>query len=132
MKQLTLSDIEIQEKQARIKVIAAELDKLYKGVALSMDRPHFATLIDKSYTYVNDILNTNNEEGQKPFQAYMIAALIVETPKLFTEMVLSYINNLCNLKAPEKRSELTPEEELKFIKNKIKAHGLEPLFKEKV
>ena len=128
--QMSFKDIEIQEKQAKVKAMAAELDKRLKAVAYSIERHLFATLNDKSYSYINEILNTNNEESQKPFQVKFIPSLIIEQPNKFKEEVIDFLCEMAGYESPEKKRDLTPEEELTLLKNKIKEHGLEPLFKE--
>ena len=129
MEQMTIRDIEIQEKQGRIKALAAELDRRLKAVAFSIDRHEFATLNDKSYSYIAEILNTNNEDGQKPFQVKFIPCLITENPEKFKEEVIDFLCELAGYISPEKKRNLTPADELNLIKQKIKAHGLEALFK---
>lgn len=126
--QMTLADIELQEKQARIKAVAAELDRLYKGCAATIGRKHFAALCDKSYTYINEILNSNNEQEAKPFQAGMIAALLVEAPDAFFTSVVGYMCDLADREYPRKKRPMTAEDEVKFLWRTIKAHGLEKLF----
>lgn len=129
MKQIGFSDIEIQEKQARIRTVAAELDRRLKAVALTIDRQRLATLNDKSYSYISEILNTNNEDGQKPFQVKYIPSLLVEKPEEFKTLIVDFFCELTDHFPPEKKTPLTPEEELRAYKKIIKEHGLEPIFK---
>jgi hypothetical protein len=128
--QLTLKDVEVQEKQGRARALAAELDRRLKAVALGLDRHDFAAINDKSYSYMCEILNTNNEDGQKPFQAKFIPSLIIESPEAFKEQVIDFLCELTGHKPPEKKSPLSAEEELELIKRKIKSHGLEALFRD--
>lgn len=124
--QLNLADVELQMKQARIKAIAAELDTLYKGVAAGIGRKQFAALTDKSYTYINEILNSNSDG--KPFQPEMIAALMVEAPDEFFMTVINFMCELSDREYPRKKRPMTAEEEVQCLWNKIRAHNLEKLF----
>jgi hypothetical protein len=128
MSQLTFKDIEIHEKQAKVKAVTAELDRLYKEATSAINRNHFAAICDKSYTYISEVLNSNNEASQKPYQPLMIAALIVEAPEAYSKIVDTYIHQLIGYKPPEKQSLLTPAEELEALKKKIVEHGLEKVF----
>lgn len=125
--QLTFKDVEIGEKQARVRALAAELDRRLKTVALSLDRQNFAAINDKSYSYISEILNTNCEDS-KPFQVKFIPAEIIEAPDVFKREVIDFLCELCGYSSPEKKKDLTPEQELAEIKQRIKAHGLETLF----
>lgn len=128
--QMTFDDVEVSRKQAEAKSLASELDRRLKAVALSIDRHKLAAINDKSYSYISEILNTNNEEGQKPFQTKFIPSLIIENPDKFKSEVIDYLCELAGYASPEKKREMTPEEELALLKKKIKEHGLEPIFKE--
>ncbi len=128
--QATFEDLKIQEEHGRIKAITAELDRLYKNVAYCIGRKRFGELIDKAGSYVNELLNSNNEEGQKPFQPYMIAALIVGCPSKFMEIVVFPICDLCGYDRPEKKRKRSAEEELKELRKTIKAKGLDSVFPE--
>jgi len=125
-------EVIIQQKQVRIKVLACELEKRLKAVALSIPREAFALVNDKSYSYVSEILNTNSEEGQKPYQVKLIPSLTTENPDKFTEEVINWLCDLCGREHPEKRKEMTPEEELRLLKRKIREHKLESIFEEAV
>lgn len=124
--QLSLSDVELQEKQARIRALAAELDALYKGVAAGIGRRQFAALTDKSYTYINEILNTNGDG--KPFQPEMIAALLVEAPDEFFMTVVNFMCESAAREYPRKKRLMTAEEENRLLWNKIRMHQMERLF----
>ncbi len=127
--QLTFRDVEIGEKQARVKALHAELDRRLKFVGNAIDRHTFAAINDKSYSYMGGVLNTNNEEAAKPFQISFIPAEIIESPELFMKEVVNFLTDLCGYEpSPGKKSKLTPEQELKALKDKIKNHGLEKLF----
>lgn len=130
MDQLSLRDVEIQEKHGRARALAAELDRRFKAVALGIDRDEFAAINDRSYSYMSEILNTNNEDGQKPFQAKFIPSLIIESPDAFKEQVIDFLCELAGYKPPEKKSPLSAEEELALYKRKIRERGLEVLFKD--
>jgi len=126
--QLTFKDVEIGEKQARIKILSAELERRLKAVALSIDRQIFSAVNDKSYSYMSEILNTNNEDAAKPYQVKFIPSLTIENPKRFKEEVIDFLCELCGYSSPEKKKDLTPEEELTLIKKKIQDHGLQKIF----
>lgn len=130
MEQMDFRDIELQEKQARAQAMAAELDRRLKAVALTMDRQTFATLNDKSYSYISEILNTNSEAGQKPFQIKFMPSLFIEKPEVFKEIVIDWLCDLIDHNHPEKKKRLTPEEELALYKKLIRDKGLDPLFKD--
>lgn len=129
MEQMDFNDVEIQEKQARIRFLAAEVDRRLKAVALTVDRHRLATLNDKSYSYISEILNTNNEDGQKPFQIKFIPSLLIERPEEFKSQVIDFLCELTGYLPPKKKSLLTPEEELCLYRKIISEHGLEPIFK---
>ncbi len=130
MEQMNIRDIEIQEKQGRIKAMAAELDRRLKAVALAIDRQVFAVLNDRSYSYISEILNTNNENGQKPFQTKFIPSLILENPEKFKIEIIDFLCDLAGYESPEKKRKMTSDEELRMLKRKIYEHGLEPVFRE--
>ncbi|OGW08938.1 MAG: hypothetical protein A2W75_06830 [Nitrospinae bacterium RIFCSPLOWO2_12_39_15] len=124
------TDIEIQQKQAKIKELASELEKRLKSVAHAINRDEFANLNGKSYSYISEILNSNNEDGQKPFQIKFIPSLIVEKPEIFKAEIIDFLCELCGYESPEKKKTLTTEQELALLKRKIKEHGLEKIFTE--
>jgi len=133
MQQMTFRDVEIGEKQARVKVLATYIQRRLKAAALSIDRHTFAAINDKSYSYISDIVNTNNEDGSKPFPVNFIPAEIIEAPDVFMKEVWNPIAELCGHQpSPGKKSPLSAEEELKELKAKIRAHGLEKVFDESV
>lgn len=129
MEQMTLSDVEIQEKAARAHALGQELERRIKAVAHGIERKRLAALIDRSYSYVNEMLNTNSEQSQKPWQIVFSGALLVEAPDLFVEMVMTFVAEVCGYEVPRKKRPLTPEEELRELWEKIRAHRLEGLFK---
>jgi hypothetical protein len=120
-------DIEAAERQARVKVISAELDRRYKMVA-RQNRKLFAELNDISPSYSNEILNSNNEDNSKPFPAKMIASLILIDPNLFKTECLDFQGDLCGYVPADAKRKLTPEEELAEYKRIITEHKLDPLF----
>ena len=128
MDQLTFKDVEIGEKQARAKILAIEIERKLKSVALTLDRQTFSAINDKSYSYMSEILNTNNEDGSKPFQVKFIPSIIIESPDTFMKEVGFFICDLCGYEKPDKKKNMTPEEELAAIKRKIHDHGIEKLF----
>ena len=125
-----LEEVVIQQKQVRIRVLAGELERRLKTVAHSIPRETFALVNDKSYSYVSEILNTNSEETQKPYQVKLIPSLITENPERFAEEVINWLCDLCGREHPQKKRELTPVEELALLKQKIKDHKLERLFED--
>jgi len=124
--QMAFRDMEIKEKATRTKALAAELDRRFKGVAHSLDRQDLASILDVSYSYLSEILNTNGE--QKPFKCHHIPALILENPDLFINEVIGFLCEIAGYYPPLKRKALTPEEELEKITKRIHQHGLESLF----
>ena len=123
-----LDEILIQQKQAKIAVLVSELERRLKAVALGISRETFAALNDRSYSYVSQILNTNSEDAQRPFQVSLIPSLVEECPDRFVEEVINWFCDLCGFEHPARKKSLTPEEELEIYKRKIKEHRLEPLF----
>jgi len=127
--QLTFKDIEMAEKQAQVKLLAADIQRRLKATGLGIDRHTFAAINDKSYSYISEILNSNNEDGSKPFPANFIPTEIIEVPDLFMKEVWNPIAELCGHQpSPGKKRGLTAEEELSEIKEKIVTHGLEKIF----
>jgi hypothetical protein len=122
-------DIFIQSAIAKNKAIAAELDKRCKEVAGSVDSQKLATLNDVTYQYIREMLNTNGE--QRPWQLKMLPSLIQAAPEKFVDVILFWFCDLCGYNPPEKKKELTTEEELKLLKSKIKEMQLDehPKFK---
>ena len=126
--QKTLDDAVLAQKQAHIQSIAQELDRRCKCVALSIGRSETAVLLDRSVTYLNEMLNSNNEQIQKPWQLKYVPALIIGNRELFISEVLNYLNELAGCEPSQNKKLLTPEQELSALKNKIRAHGLETIF----
>lgn len=127
-RQLGFRDLEIQEQMIRCCTLAADLDRRLKDVAYSIDRKDLAMVNDISYSYLSEMLNTNGD--QKPFKTPMIPSLLLLAPDLFAQEVLGPLCDLAGYEMPEKKRLLTPEEELKKLKRRIREHGLEPLFKD--
>ncbi|HDZ62535.1 MAG TPA: hypothetical protein ENH40_05260 [Nitrospirae bacterium] len=130
MKQMSLKDIDIPEKRARAEELAAELDRRLKAVALQSDRNTIAAINDKSYSYFSDILNTNNERAQRPFQVKFIPSLLIENPEKFKEEVIDFLCEICGYEPPEKKRKLEAEEKLNLIERRIENHGLEKIFED--
>ena len=136
--QLTIEHIEIEEKQAKIKVLTAELEKRFKAVALGIERNKFAAINNKSYSYVSEILNTNTPEElsddpdkrRKQFPQSFVAASIIENPEKFMEEIINFLCDLLSYEYPKKKSALTAKEELEYIKEIIKDKKLQPIFPE--
>ena len=128
--QIAFDDIILSEKLARSQALAQELDRRCKSVAYSIGRAKTATILDITISYANELLNSNNETGQKHWQQKFNPALALESPDIFKREVIDFLCDICGYEHPEKKRTMTPEEELKAVKKIIKAHGLEPLFKE--
>lgn len=126
--QQTLDDAVLAQKQANIHHIAQELDRRCKSVALAIGRGETAILLDRSITYINEMCNCNNEQGQKPWQLKYVPALIVGNRDLFIREVLNYLLELCACQPAENKKIMTPDQELADLKRKIKEHGLERIF----
>lgn len=124
----TFEEIEIAEKVAKAKALGCERERRLKGVALSIDRKTLATILDVSYSYLSDVLNTNNEAGQKPIPHKWHGAIMLLAPEKYMQEVATFDEDVCGYDHPDKKRDLTPEEELKAIKEKIKKHGLESIF----
>lgn len=126
--QLTFKDIEIGEKQTRSKALADDLQRRLKATAITINRNEFSAVVDKAYTTVSGVLNTNSEKAE-PFPTNWIPAVILENPDLFMTEVWNTVAAWCGYKpSPGKVSKLTPEQELESLKKKIKDHGLEKIF----
>lgn len=127
--QKTLDDALLAQKQAQIQAIAQELDRRCKSVALSIGRADIAVLLDRSITYINEMVNCNNEQSQKPWRLNYVPALIIGNRELFISEVLNYLNELSACEPAKNKTTMTPEQELAEYKKIIKQHGLDPLFK---
>ena len=66
-------------------------------------------MVDKSYSYISDILNTN-QEG-KPYALYLLIAVSTINPDLFRENILKFLSDISNSEPPRKKREMTNEEE---------------------
>jgi hypothetical protein len=100
----------------KVEAHAAELDRLYKEVAGSLDSTRLANITGKSYQYVRMILNTNGE--QRPFPPDMVPALMTEAPDLFSHKIINWFCDHCSLLHPEPKRDITPKERLEQL-NKI-------------
>ena len=126
--QMVFRDLELQERATRNKVLAAELDRRFKSVGHSVDRQDLAAILDVSYSYLSEILNTNGE--QKRFKSHHIPALVLENPDLFMVEVVGFLCEVAGYKPPEKKRTLPAEEERDNLLKKIRQHGLERIFEE--
>jgi len=126
MTQLTLKEIEIAEMQARVKSVSCAFERLCKEISRGLNRHDLADSVDRSYSYISDILNTN-QDG-KPFTMYLLIATCLINPDMFRDNILKFLNELAGCYPPKKIRPLTADEELRLIKRKIKEHGLEPIF----
>jgi hypothetical protein len=111
-----ISEIEIEQTRVKVEAHAAELDRLYKEVAGSLDSTRLANITGKSYQYVRMILNTNGE--QRPFPPDMVPALMTEAPDLFSHKIINWFCDHCSLLHPEPKRDITPKERLEQL-NKI-------------
>lgn len=128
MIQMTLKEVEIAERQAKIKALTDEFERNCKEAARAINRYDLAAAVDKAYSYVSDILNMNPEG--KPFNLYMLIATCLLNKDLFREGPLKFLNELADCYPPKKIRPMTAEDELRLIKNKIKEHGLGPIFED--
>jgi hypothetical protein len=126
--QKTLDDAVLAQQHAHIQAIAQELDRRCKAVALAMGRSETAVLIDRSVTYVNEMVNCNNEQAQKPWHLKYLPALILGNRDLFVSEVLNYLNELTGCEPAKNKRVLSAEEELVALKQQIHDHKLEKLF----
>ena len=130
MEQGTFEDIAIQELTARAKALGHEWEKRLKAVALSVNRTRLATICDVSYSYLSDIINTNNEAGQKPWPTKLTGALMVLAQDRLMEEAVDFVCDVCGRQPTERKRALTPEEELKRMWEIVRQHGLQSLFQE--
>lgn len=138
MEQGTLEDIAIQEKHVRAMTYGHEWENLLKTVARSIDRKTLAAVLGTSYTNLSDHLNGNrpvngdaaNAKPAPHWPSNWTGALFLLAPDVFMEEAGKFAVDICGYDHPEKKRTLTPEEELKALRAQIKAHGLEPLFKD--
>lgn len=117
-KQGSIYEIAIEQERVKNEVLAKDFERLLKEVALAVDSNRLANVNGKSYQYVRMILNTNGD--QRPFPLEFVPSLISCAPELFAEKILNWLCDLCEREHPEKRRTLTPEEELKLLKIKLK------------
>ena len=121
------SELELAERQAKVKILNEEFQRVWKAIA-RQDRKEFAALNYISLSYTGEILNTNDEGNSKPLQGHMIASLLVMNPNLFKTLFLDLALDIAGYDpAPEKRK-LTPEEKLEAYERIISNHKLMPLF----
>lgn len=126
--QKTLDDAMLAQKQANIQSMAQELDRRCKSVALAIGRADTAVLLDRSITYINEMVNCNNEQSQKPWRLNYVPALIIGNRELFISEVLNYLNEISGCEPAQNKKIMTAEEELATLKKAIREHGLEKVF----
>lgn len=126
MVQTTIREVEISQLQAQVKIMTEEFERICKEAGRSVNRNDLAASVDKSYSYISDILNTN-QDG-KPFTLYLLIATCLLNKNIFRDAILGFLNEIGECYPPKKIRPLTAEEELREIKQKIKEHGLEPIF----
>ncbi len=126
MIQLTLKEVEIAELQTRVKTVTEAFERTCREIARATNRHDLSAAVDKSYSYVSDILNTN-QDG-KPFTLYLLIATCLLNKDLFRDSILKFLNELADCYPPKKIRPMTAEDELRLLKRKIKEHGLEPIF----
>ena len=127
MDQMTLEDVEIQERASRVSTLWADLDKRCKEVAYTIPRHRLAAILGLSYQYISEFLNTNGD--QKPFKMNMLVAIAIEQPDKFIQ-VLELLCDLAGYDPPLKKRTLTADEELERVARVIRQHGLELVFRE--
>lgn len=123
--QLNFDDAEKAKLQAEIKSIYEEFDIICKSASREIDRTLFSAIVNKSYSTVSDILNSNEKGGSYPV-IYLIATAIL-IPDRFRETILEFLAYISNSQPPEKKKALMPEEELKILKQRIRDHKLESI-----
>jgi|GEM_PF-6093124 len=121
-------DIFVQQQVVENKALAEQFDRHCKEVAESIDSKDLAAANDVTYAYIRKMLNTNS--AQSPMQMDIIPSLARMNPDKFAETVLRFLCDLCGREVPEKKRSMTPEEELKIIRLKMKSSGLTALLKE--
>jgi formate-dependent nitrite reductase cytochrome c552 subunit len=126
----TREEREMQQLAARAKELGEEREERVKAAARQIDRKTFAAACDISYSYASDILNTNGKVTAKPWQEWMTGVLILLNPEGYMAEVAAFDAEHCGYDKPLKKRKLTPEEENKVVKERIKLHGLGPLFKD--
>jgi predicted translin family RNA/ssDNA-binding protein len=118
MEQGELKDVLIAQEQARVKALADELDRLCKEVAYSVDRTELANANDVTHQAMSKMLNSNG--GQSEWGLKYVPSLALKAPDKFAETVLFFLENLCGRDHPDKKRDLTPEEELKQLKQTLR------------
>lgn len=135
--QLTFKNLQRSQLMSQVKAVASEFDSLCRMTTREIDRADFAAIVDKSYSTVSDVLNSNldylnGDDGGKRLQyplLYLITLAIVK-PDRFRETVLKFLADITCTETPRKKRERTHEEENHLIWRIIKSHQLEPLFEE--
>jgi hypothetical protein len=129
MNQGTFEELAVQEQAGKAKAFGAELERRLKGVAAGIDRKHLAAVCDVSYSYMSEVLNSNNEDHQKRWQICFTGALMVLAPDLLAQEALDFVLEVIGRKPSEEKPRMSAEEELRLLKEKIAKHGLEAIFK---
>lgn len=116
----TFEEVEIAQKVVKARALGCEREKRLKGVAAAIDRKMLAATLELSYTYVSDVLNSNNEAGQKPIPHKWHGAIQMLAPDLYMKEVASFDEDVCGYQHPEKKRPLTPEEENRMFRQGLK------------
>ncbi len=121
----TFEEIEMMEKVARAKALGCERERLLKGVAASIDRKLLAAYLNVSYSYLSEIINGNNEAGQKPIPHKFVGAIMMLAPDRYMAEVASFDEDVCGYEHPPKKRDLTPNERLENISQVLKKMGMD-------
>ncbi len=79
--------------------------------------------IKREESQIRDALNGNG----KYFSITWLPFLLYKAP-IASQKIIDYLCDIAKLDHPQPQKHITPEEELNLLKNKIKEHGLGPLF----
>jgi hypothetical protein len=112
------TEVEVAENKA----YAAELDRLCKECAASVDSKELAAANDVTYAYIREMLNTNG--AQKPWQMAFIPSLAKKNPEKFATTVLKFLADLCGHETSKKK-DLSPEERLVLLGHRLKEMHLD-------
>jgi hypothetical protein len=130
MEQGTFEDIELQEKITRARVTGCERERRLKGVALTIDRKTLSAYLDVSYSYVSEVLNTNNEAGQKPMPTKWHGAIMLLAPERYMSEVAAFDEDVCGYEHPPKKRQLTVKELFEKVVERIDQCHIEKLFED--
>lgn len=129
-KQGTFDDIMVEERALRYKRLSFDYEQKCKEVAGTIKRDRLAALCNVTYSYMSDVLNSNDPEHQKQWQHKWDIVLAQERPDEYRTIVLSFLAELSNSEKPEKKRKMTPEEQLLLLKRVIYDKGLDSIFKD--